>query len=212
MVEIARPPRAMDSVLVFGMKGGEPLEGRRSSSHRWRYTRLDHGGETMAMARILRIDHIAVAVKDVDAGIARYQKILGAELLEKTDLMMHGSPMTAAYLKVGDGLIVLDGAKDSQGFIAQFIEKRGEGLHHIAIAVDDLDGYVHGLEAAGVRIPHRESLGPLRREILLSPRDLCGVVVQVIEWKEGDAATLEDRIARLKRFLDSQADPAPPGT
>lgn len=164
------------------------------------------------MARILRIDHIAVAVKDVDAGIARYQRILGAELLEKTDLKMHGSPMTAAYLKVGDGLIVLDGAVDSDGFIAQFIEKRGEGLHHIAIAVDDLDEYVHGLEAAGVRIPHRESLGPLRREILLSPRDLCGVVVQVIEWKEGDAPTLEERVARLKRFLDSQAKPAPPDT
>lgn len=157
------------------------------------------------MERILRIDHIAVAVKDVDAGIASYQKILGAELIEKAELSMQGSRMTGAYLKVGDGLIVLDGAVDPSGFIAKFIERRGEGLHHIGIVVDDLDAYVRELEAAGVRIPHRESLGPLRREILLSPKDLCGVVVQVIEWKEGDAPTLEERIARLRRFVRSRA-------
>ncbi len=70
--------------------------------------------------------------------------------------------------------------------------------------VDDLDDYVRELEAAGVRIPHRESLGPLRREILLSTKDLCGVVVQVIEWKEGDVPTLEERVARLRRFLRSR--------
>jgi len=159
------------------------------------------------MAKILRIDHIAVAVKDVDAGIARYQTILGAELVEKAELSIMGNRMRAAYLKVGDGLIVLDGAVEPDGFIAKFIERRGEGLHHLGIVVDDLDGYVEELEAAGVRIAHRESLGPLRREILLSPKDLCGVVVQVIEWKEGDAPTPEERIARLRRFLRSRAEP-----
>ena len=159
------------------------------------------------MAKILRIDHIAVAVKGVDAGIAKYQTILGAELVEKAELSIMGNRMSAAYLKVGDGLIVLDGAVEPDGFIAKFIERRGEGLHHLGIVVDDLDGYVEELEAAGVRIAHRESLGPLRREILLSPKDLCGVVVQVIEWKEGDAPTPEERIARLRRFLRSRAEP-----
>ena len=159
------------------------------------------------MAKILRIDHIAVAVKDVDAGIAKYQTILGAELVEKVELSIMGNRMSAAYLKVGDGLIVLDGVVEPDGFIAKFIERRGEGLHHLGIVVDDLDGYVEELEAAGVRIAHRESLGPLRREFLLSPKDLCGVVVQVIEWKEGDAPTPEERIARLRRFLRSRAEP-----
>ena len=157
------------------------------------------------MARILRIDHVAVAVKDLDAGIASYQRILGAELIERAELSMQGSRMLAAYLKVGDGLIVLDGATDPGGFIAKFIERRVEGLHHIAVVVDDLDEYVRELEAAGVRIPHRESLGPLRREILLSPKDLCGVVVQVIEWKEGDVPSLDERVARLRRFIRSRA-------
>ena len=153
------------------------------------------------MAKILRIDHMGVAVRDVEAGIAQYQKILGAEVIEKAELPMSGDKMQAAYLKVGDGLIVLDGAVESDGFIAKFIEKRGEGVHHVGLVVDDLDEFVKELEAKGVKIPHRESFGSLRREILLSPKDLCGVVMQVIEWKEGDYPTLEERIERLKRFL-----------
>ncbi len=101
---------------------------------------------------------------------------------------------------------MLDGAVEPDSFLARFIEKRGEGLHHLAVVVDDLDAYVRELEAQGVRIPHRESVGPLRREILLSPRDLCGVVLQVIEWKEGDQPTLEGRLERLHRFLRSQEE------
>jgi methylmalonyl-CoA/ethylmalonyl-CoA epimerase len=159
------------------------------------------------MARIVRIDHVAVAVRDVEAGIASYRRILGAEHIDTAEVSIMGNRMRAAYLRVGDGLIVLDGAVEPEGFIAKFIARRGEGLHHIGVAVDDLDGYARGLEAAGVRIPHRETLGPLRREILLSPKDLCGVVVQAIEWTEGDAATPEARIARLRRYLASRAAP-----
>lgn len=157
------------------------------------------------MARVQRIDHIAIAVRDVDAGVEKYRALFGAEVVAREDsLAMQGNRMSAAYLQVGDGLVVLDGAVDPAGFLARFIDKRGEGLHHIGVTVDDLDAYVRDLEAKGIRIPHREQLGPLRREILLSPRDTCGVVVQVIEWKEPDAPTLEARLARVKRFLASQ--------
>ena len=156
------------------------------------------------MAKILRIDHMGIAVRDVEAGIAQYQKILGAEVIEKAELPMSGNKMQAAYLKVGDGLIVMDGAVDPQGFLAKFIEKRGEGVHHVGLVVDDLDEFIRELEAKGVRIPHRENFGSLRREILLSPKDLCGVVYQVIEWKEGDYPTIEERVERLKRALSSE--------
>jgi methylmalonyl-CoA/ethylmalonyl-CoA epimerase len=159
------------------------------------------------MAKILRIDHIAVAVRDVDAGAEKYKALLGAELVAREDIMMQGNRASAAYLRVGDGMVVLDGAVEPDGFLAKFIEKRGEGLHHIGVVVDDLDEYVRELEAQGIRIPHRESFGPLRREILLSPKDTCGVVVQVIEWKEQDEPTLEARLERLKRFLHSQHEP-----
>ncbi len=156
------------------------------------------------MAKIVRIDHLGVAVRDVEKSVAAYRKIFGAELVARSERSLMGNKMHAAYLKVGDGLIVMDGAVDPQGFLAKFIEKRGEGVHHVGLVVDDLDEYIRELGGKGVRIPHREDFGPLRREILLSPKDLCGVVYQVIEWKEGDYQTLEERIERLKRGLKAE--------
>jgi methylmalonyl-CoA epimerase len=153
------------------------------------------------MAKIIRIDHIAVAVRDVESSVTNYQKILGAELISTGEICIRGNKAKAAYLKLGDNVIVLDGAVEPDGFLAKFIEKRGEGLHHIGVVVDDLDEFAGELEAKGVRIPHRESFGDARREILLSPKDLSGVVIQVIEWKEGDYPTFEQRTDRLKRFL-----------
>lgn len=54
--------------------------------------------------------------------------------MARADLTMRDSRMAVAYLKVGDGIIALDGAVDPGGFIAKFIERRGEGLHHIGMA------------------------------------------------------------------------------
>ena len=153
------------------------------------------------MARIKRVDHIAVAVRDLDDGIERFSQILGAELIRKQEIELAGSPMAAAYLKLGDTILVLDKATTPDGFIGSFIERRGEGLHHLGLEVDDLDAYKEELTQKGVRIPHEEEPGGIRKEILLSPKDLCGVVCQVIEWKEREAETLEERVDRLNRLL-----------
>jgi catechol 2,3-dioxygenase-like lactoylglutathione lyase family enzyme len=63
------------------------------------------------MAKVIRIDHIGVAVRDVDEAIAKYSKILGAELIDRADITMQGNRTQAAYLKVGDGLMVMDGGE-----------------------------------------------------------------------------------------------------
>ena len=85
------------------------------------------------MAKIVRIDHLGEWVRDVEKSVVAYQKILGAELVASSERSLMGNKMHAAYLKVGDGLIVMDGAVDPQGFLAKFIEKRGEGVHHVGI-------------------------------------------------------------------------------
>ena len=72
----------------------------------------------------------------------------------------------------------------------------------MGLEVDDLNGFKEALRKKGVRIPHEEAPGAVRSEILLSPKDVCGIVCQVIEWKEGEAETIEGRINRLTRSLD----------
>ena len=154
------------------------------------------------MAKIRGVDHIAVAVRDVDSAIESFSRILGAELIRKKEIELVGSKITVAYLKLGNTVIVLDQATDPDGFIAKFIDRRGEGLHHLGLEVDDLDGFKEELQQKGIKIPHEEEPGGVRKEILLSPKDLCGVVCQVIDWKDKEAETDEDRINRLTRSLD----------
>jgi methylmalonyl-CoA epimerase len=154
------------------------------------------------MARIKRVDHIGIAVRDLDDAIGRFQRILGADLIRRQEIELKGSKMTVAYMKLGETIIGLDLATDPEGFIAKFIEKRGEGVHHVALEVDDIEGFKEDLDQKGIRIPHEEEPGGVRKEILLSPKDLCGVVCQVIEWNEGEAATPEKRVDRLIRSLD----------
>jgi len=136
-----------------------------------------------------RVDHTAIVVENLDSALDRYFGLF--RLSPSVRSAVNDQGVEVAFLPLGDTQLELISPLDSGSGVARFLARHGEGLHHIGIVVDDLDAYVRELEAAGVRIPHREALGPLRREILLSPKDLCGVVVQVIEWKEGDAPTPE---------------------
>ena len=110
--------------------------------------------------------------------------------------------MCVGYLKLGDTIIGLDQPTNPEEFLAQFIERRGEGLHHVGLEVDDLEAFKTELRQKGVRIPHQENPGGVRKEILLSPKDLCGVVFQVMEWEEKGAENIEEHIQRLNRSLE----------
>ncbi len=154
------------------------------------------------MASIKRVDHIAIAVRDLDQSIALFETLFGAKLIMKKRGEMQGHPMAVAYMRVGENIFALDEAVDPNGFIAKFIEQRGEGLHHIGLEVENLDGYIQELEAKNVRIPVKDLDGDFRREFLLSPREASGVVWQVIEWQGGADLTLQERIGRLHEYRE----------
>jgi len=154
------------------------------------------------MAAIKRVDHIAIAVRNLDESISVFENLFGAKLLTKKRGEMQGHPMAVAYLQVGENIFALDEAVNPDGFIAKFIDERGEGLHHIGLEVDDLDAYIGELEEKNVRIPVKDMDNPFRREILLSPREAVGVVWQVIEWQGSSDLTLEQRVERLHRYRE----------
>ena len=154
------------------------------------------------MATIKRVDHIAIAVRNVDKSVDLIESLFGARIITTKRGTMQGHPMAVAYLQLGENIIALDEAVDPHGFIAKFIEQRGEGLHHLGLEVDDLDEYIRELEAKNIRIPVKDLEGEFRREILLSPREANGVVWQVIEWKGGADSNLEERIQRLHRYRE----------
>ncbi len=157
------------------------------------------------MTGIRRIDHVAIAVRDCDRATEQYVKLLGAEHIRTEELREKAGVVRVAYLRIGENVLSLVQSLEPDGFINQHIEKFGEGLHHVGLEVDDLDAFVANVEAQGFRIPLRDEFSN-RREVVLRPRDASGVVLQVLQWTDGAADTMDARIERIRRLQNLPTD------
>ena len=128
-----------------------------------------------------RIDHIGIAVEDLDAGIELYEKGFEMELALRETVEEQG--VEAALLNVGDGHVELMAATGPDTPVGKFIAKRGAGLHHVAYAVDDIDGALMRIAAAGVELIDREPRVGIRdsRVAFLHPRSTGGVLTEIVE-------------------------------
>lgn len=155
------------------------------------------------MAGIKRIDHVAIAVRDVDQATAQYMKLLGAVHIRTEVLQEKAGPVKVAYMQIGENVLSLVQSLEPDGFINQHIEKHGEGLHHLGLEVDDLAAFVSDVEANGYRIPLRDEFSN-RTEVVLRPKDANGVVLQVLQWTDGGGDTVEARIERIRRLQNQR--------
>lgn len=128
-----------------------------------------------------RIDHIGVAVEDIDAAIALYRDSFEMELAHRETVEEQG--VEAVLLDVGDGHVELLAPLGPDTPVGKFMAKNGAGLHHVAYAVDDIDTALERLAATGVqlidskpRIGIRES-----RVAFLHPRSTGGVLTEIVE-------------------------------
>jgi len=157
------------------------------------------------MAKVKRIDHVAIAVKDADASTLQFVKLLGAVHIRTEVLAEKAGMVKVSYLQLGENVVSLAQSLEPDGFLNQHIARHGEGLHHMGLEVDDLDGFVARVEAEGFNIPLRDEFSN-RREVVLRPRDAAGVVLQIVEWKGGSEVGVEERIERIRR-LQNQPKP-----
>jgi methylmalonyl-CoA/ethylmalonyl-CoA epimerase len=96
------------------------------------------------------IDHIAIAVADLDAAIELYEKTLGLTLTHREHVESFG--VDTATFNVGGTAIELLEGKTEGSAIRRFVETRGPGLHHIAVVVEDIEKSLEALRAEGVRL------------------------------------------------------------
>ena len=157
------------------------------------------------MANIKRIDHVAIAVKDADASTLQFVRLLNAVHIRTEILEEKAGRVKVSYLQLGENVLSLAQSLEADGFLNQHIAKHGEGLHHMGLEVDDLDGFVADVQAKGFKIPLRDEFSN-RREVVLRPRDAAGVVLQIVEWKGGSDVSVEDRIERIRK-LQNQPKP-----
>ena len=94
------------------------------------------------------IEHLGIAVKNLDESIKYYQEVLGLECYNIEEVK--DQKVRTAFFKLGDTKLELLESTDPEGPIGKFVEKRGEGIHHIAFAVDDTQKALDDAVAIGV--------------------------------------------------------------
>jgi lactoylglutathione lyase/methylmalonyl-CoA/ethylmalonyl-CoA epimerase len=130
-----------------------------------------------------KIDHIGVAVKNLGDSLHIFKDILGMQYTGEEEV--EEQKVKTAFLPVGESEIELLESTSPDGAIAKFIEKRGEGIHHIAFEVDDLGEKLKELEKAGVRLIDKEPrYGAGGAQIaFLHPKSTNGILIELCEHK-----------------------------
>lgn len=132
---------------------------------------------------IKKIDHIGIAVKDLDAAIKFYEGMLGLKVTEIEEVAEQ--KVKVAFMPTGDSEVELLQSTTPDGPIARFIEKNGEGIQHIAFRVDNLEEKLEQLKAQGVRLidekPRRGAGGA--SIAFLHPKSTNGTLVELCERK-----------------------------
>jgi methylmalonyl-CoA/ethylmalonyl-CoA epimerase len=132
------------------------------------------------MLRPKKIDHVAVAVSDLDAALDAYRQLLGLEA-EHRELVTDQKTETA-LLRVGESAIELIAARGNEG-LARFIEKRGPGLHHIAVEVDDIGAALSELRERGTPLIDQQPRVGARghRVAFVHPKATGGLLLELVE-------------------------------
>ncbi len=129
------------------------------------------------------IEHIGIAVNNLESAICFYEKVLGLECYKIEDVP--DQKVRTAFLMAGETKIELLESTDREGPVGKFIEKRGEGIHHIAFAVESIEKYLAQANKEGVRlidsIPRK---GADDLDIaFLHPASASGVLIELCEKK-----------------------------
>jgi methylmalonyl-CoA/ethylmalonyl-CoA epimerase len=136
------------------------------------------------MIRIKKIDHVAVAVVDIDAAATRYRELFGLDIRERETVASQKTE--AALLPIGDSNIELISPKGNDG-LAKFLEKRGPGIHHVAVEVEGIEDALAFLKTLGVPlIDETPRIGARGHKVaFVHPRATGGVLVELVEPMPG---------------------------
>ncbi|HEU4864851.1 MAG TPA: methylmalonyl-CoA epimerase [Actinomycetota bacterium] len=131
--------------------------------------------------RPTQIDHVGIAVADLEAAVERYRTTLGLEPAHRERMDDQG--VEEVLFEVGSSFVQLLGALGPNTPVGRFLEKRGEGIHHVGYRVESVVEALEKLRAAGVRLidetPRRGSRGTTIA--FVHPRDMGGVLVELVQ-------------------------------
>ena len=132
---------------------------------------------------IKKIEHLGIAVKNLDESNKLFAKLLGTKHYKVEEVVSEG--VRTSFFIVGDTKIELLEATKPESPIAKFIEKKGEGIHHMAYDVEDIETEIERLKDEGFQIinPKPEDGADNKRIVFLHPKTTNGVLVELCEEK-----------------------------
>ncbi|HCU57330.1 MAG TPA: methylmalonyl-CoA epimerase [Anaerolineaceae bacterium] len=132
------------------------------------------------MPEIKKINHVAIVVQDIDEALGFWRDQLGLELDHIEEVPSQASKV--AFMPVGGSEVELVQPTDPQSGLGKYLEKRGEGLHHLCIEVDDIDAMLDLLKEKGVRLINETPLDlPGRRMAFIHPKAGNGVLIELYQ-------------------------------
>ncbi len=133
---------------------------------------------------ITKIEHIGIAVKNLESGNLLFQKLFGHSHYKVESVESEG--VSTSFFMLGETKIELLEAQNESSAIAKFIAKKGEGIHHIAYAVDNLEQEMERLKQEGFELIHQEPKDGAdnKRICFLHPKSTNGVLVELCEEKK----------------------------
>jgi methylmalonyl-CoA/ethylmalonyl-CoA epimerase len=140
-----------------------------------------------------RIDHIGIAVEDIDAALELYGKTFEMEVAHRETVESQG--VEAVLLDVGEGHVELLRPLGPETPVGKFVAKRGVGMHHVAYAVADIDATLEELAAAGLELIDSEARVGIggSRVAFVEPRSTGRVLIEIVEpASRSDGASRSD--------------------
>jgi methylmalonyl-CoA/ethylmalonyl-CoA epimerase len=126
----------------------------------------------------MKIDHIAIAVNDVESAVKQYQEAFGVTDVEFENIETEG--VKVAILHLSNGRIELMQPTNDNSPIKKFLEKKGEGLHHMALETDDIEGEVTRMEGCGIQFLGKIRPGSAGTKVtFIHPKSLHGVLAEL---------------------------------
>jgi methylmalonyl-CoA epimerase len=127
----------------------------------------------------MKLHHVGVAVEDLDAAVDLYQRVFGAELTHRAS----NDELTAAFLRAGEAEVELLQPLRDDTPVGKFLAKRGPGIHHIAVAVPDIDRAIADARAHGLEMIDQEPRVGLHgtRIAFVQPKSVGGVLTEFVE-------------------------------
>jgi len=133
------------------------------------------------MPKINNINHVAIVVDDMEKSLAFWRDALGIELHELRDVPAEKSQV--AFLPVAGAEIELVKPTSDDSGLAKYLAKRGPGMHHVCLEVDDIEGMMAQLKARGIRLINEEPriAADGKRYAFIHPESTSGVLVELYQ-------------------------------